>query len=85
VTEQLYGWIDAVEDGMVYGRLCDDTDLSFEIPIFAVPECQRVELQPGSYCTILNGYLLLDKTIWTTKDMEDADREAKAWGEPHPH
>lgn len=72
------GWIDEVTDGIVWGRVFDDKGEEFEfwIPILSVLECQRVELEPRRYCSIVNGELLIDKTIWTTHDMENADQKA---------
>lgn len=71
------GWIDEVDDGWVYGRYAPDGLTGFVMHILDVPECQRVDLEPGMYCTFVNGnHLLLHKTIWTTHDMETADREA---------
>ena len=76
---EVNGWIDEVTDGIVWGRLFDEKGGEFEfwIPVLSVLECQRVELEPRRYCSIVNGELLIDKTIWTTNDMENADREAK--------
>lgn len=72
------GWIDEVEDGIVWGRVFDDKGEAFEfwLPVLSVLECQRVELEPRRYCSIVNGELLIDKTIWTTHDMENADQKA---------
>lgn len=73
------GWIDEVEDGIVWGRvIVDGKQMEFHVPLLLVDESQRVDLEPGRYCSIVNGELLLDKTIWTTHDMETADAEAVA-------
>ena len=66
-----HGWIDDIADGIVYGRLVDDETI-FEIPILSVPEDQRVKLEPGRYVSFPNGYMLIEKSIWTTHDMEQA-------------
>lgn len=72
------GWIDDVEDGWVYGRYAPDGLTGFVMPLLDVPECQRVDLAPGMYCTFINGnYLLIHKTMRTTHDMETAASEAK--------
>jgi hypothetical protein len=72
------GWIDEVVDGIVWGRIFDgDRELEFHIPILLVDEDQRVELEEGRYCSIVNGSLLIDKTIWTTHDCENADEAAR--------
>lgn len=70
------GWIDEVDDGWVHGRYADGLT-GFVMHILDVPESQRVDLEPGSYCTFVNGALLLHNTIWTTHDMETADAEAE--------
>lgn len=71
------GWIDEVENGVVYGRaLRDGEEVEFWIPLLLVMEGARVDLRPGSYVTILNGELAVNGAIWTTHDMETADREA---------
>lgn len=76
--DEIEGWIDEVEDGIVWGRvLISGEEFEFWTPILCVPECQRVDLQPGMYCAIVNGHLLLHKTQWTTHEIEQADREAR--------
>jgi hypothetical protein len=63
------GWIDEITDGIVWGRVFDgDQEFEFNIPVLLVGDDQRVELEPGRYCSIVNGELLIDKTIWTTRD-----------------
>lgn len=70
------GWIDEVTDGWVWGRVFHNgIEFEFNLPILLVGEDQRVELEPGRYCSIVNGDLLIDKTIWTMHDVENA-REA---------
>lgn len=69
------GWIDEVVDGWVYGRF-DDEPFEFSMPITDIQEEQRVDLQPGSYFTVVNGTLLLHKTIYITHEIEHADEEA---------
>lgn len=72
-----FGWVDEVSDGVVWGRIMrDDREHEFWVPLRLVSESARVDLQPGSYVTILNGELAVNGTIWTTHDMEEADREA---------
>lgn len=67
------GWIDDVDDGVVYGRIAGTPfDTEFSLPILEVLEDQRVDLEPGMYCSFVNGYLLVNKTIWTTHDIEQA-------------
>ena len=74
----LSGWIDEVEDGIVWGRVFDGgKEFEFWTPVALLEEGQRVELEPRRYCSIVNGELLIDKTIWTTHDMEQADIAAK--------
>lgn len=79
---RFYGFIDEVEDDIVYGRFVHSGDKEFPSPIFFemhilnVLEDQRVDLQPGAFCSTVNGHLLIDKTICTTYDMEKADEEA---------
>jgi hypothetical protein len=73
-----FGWVDEVEDGVVFGRIVRHGVTSeFWIPLRLVSDAARVDLQPGSYVTILNGELAVNSTIWTTHDMETADREAR--------
>lgn len=72
------GWVDEVDDGIVWGRiLYEGAECEFKTPFLDVPECQRVDLAPGSYITVVNGYIAVNKSIWTTHDMEQADAEAK--------
>jgi hypothetical protein len=72
------GWIDEVEEGVVYGRVMNEgQEIEFWIPLRLVMDSQRVDLQPGSYVTIRNGELAVNSTIWTTHDMENADRKAR--------
>ncbi len=73
-----FGWVDEVEDGVVWGRVVrGGREFEFWIPHRLVSESARVDLQPGSYVTILNGELAVNNAIWTTHDMECADREAR--------
>ena len=73
------GWIDEVTDGIVWGRVTDGVnEFQFHIPVLLVGDDQRVELEPNRYCSIVNGELLIDKTIWTTHDMEEADQEEES-------
>ncbi|GAC1572668.1 MAG: hypothetical protein NVS3B5_01670 [Sphingomicrobium sp.] len=72
------GWIDDVQDGIVWGRvMVDGEELEFWTPLLCVMESQRVDLQPGSYVTIVNDTLAVNSAMWTTHDMETADAEAK--------
>lgn len=74
----MIGWIDAVDDGLVYGRLLHNgKEMEFSIPLLQVMESARVDLEPGRYVTFCNGYLAVNSVIWTTHDMEQADIEAK--------
>jgi hypothetical protein len=74
------GWIDEVDDGIVYGRIIrDGEEVEFWIPLLLIMESQRVDLQPGSYITVRNGEIAVNCTIWTTHDMEEADRQARRW------
>lgn len=71
------GWIDEVEDGWVYGRYAPDGLTGFVMHILDVPECQRVDLAPGMYCTFVNGnHLLIHKTMWTTHHLEISHEKA---------
>lgn len=73
------GWIDEIHNGVVYGRLMDGREeYAFSQPVLDVLECQRVELEPGRYVSFINGYLLIDKAIWTTHDIENAKQKAIA-------
>lgn len=69
------GWIDEVEEGVVYGRYADGVT-GFAMELLDVPEEQRVDLQPGMYCTFVNGALLLHKPIWTTHSRDLARAKA---------
>lgn len=72
------GWIDEVLDGWVFGRIVSQWgEFEFETPILEIPECQRVDLEPGAYISIVNGFIAINKTIWTTHDIEEADKKAK--------
>jgi hypothetical protein len=72
------GWIDEVEDGWVYGRYGPHGLSGFVLHILDIPECQRVDLAPGMYCTFVNGnHLLIHKTMRTTHDIETASAQAK--------
>lgn len=73
------GWIDEVWNGWVYGRVVEDdgTEEEFAQPLLDIMESQRVSLQPGSYIYVVNGYIMVNNAIWTTYDMECADREAR--------
>jgi hypothetical protein len=74
------GWIDEVDDGIVYGRIIrDGEEVEFWIPLLQVMESQRVELQPGSYITVLNDEIAVNCVMWTTHDIEQANREARRW------
>ncbi len=71
------GWIDEVQDGQVYGRLYVDDELFwFDMALTDVLECQRGYIEPGVYVSFPNGYLLVNKTILTTHDIETAQAEA---------
>lgn len=73
------GWIDEVDERMVWGRVVrDGKEYEFWVPLLLVSESARVDLQPGSYVTILNGELAVNGAIWTTHDIETADRDAHA-------
>lgn len=69
------GWIETVEDGRVSGCV---GDVGFEMSVLDVPEDQRVDLEPGRYVSFVNGYLLIDKAIWTTHDIETAKARSHA-------
>lgn len=72
------GWIDEVEDGWVWGRIMrDGAEVEFHVPLLCLSDSARVDLRPGSYITILNNELAVNSAIWTTHDMEEADREAR--------
>ena len=72
-----FGWIDEVDDGIVWGRVVHDgVEMEFWIPLLCIMESQRVDLRPGSYVTILNDELAVNSVIYTTHDIETADREA---------
>lgn len=60
-------WIDEVKDGWVYGRYAPDGLTGFAMRILDVPECQRVDLEPGSYCAFVNGFLLVHKIMWKVR------------------
>lgn len=78
MTEIMEGWIDEVEEGVVFGRvMIEGQEREFWIPLRLVMDSQRVDLRPGSYVTIRNGELAINSTIWTTHDMETADKEAR--------
>ncbi|MDE5451361.1 hypothetical protein GWE18_00525 [Bradyrhizobium sp. CSA112] len=71
------GWIDEVDDGIVWGRTVrNGEEWPFWIPLLLVMESQRVDLQPGSYIYIVNGELMVNGAIWTTHEMEQASTEA---------
>lgn len=71
------GWIDEVDDGWIFGRYGPHGLTGFAMPILDVPECQRVDLEPGMYCTFINGnHLLLHKTTVTSHDVETAHARA---------
>ena len=71
------GWVDEVEHGWVWGRVVrDGAEINFHVLLLLLSDAARVDLQPGSYVTILNGELAVNSTIWTTHDMETADRKA---------
>lgn len=81
------GWIDEVEGGMVYGRLIQGREeYVFSLPVGDVLEDQRVDLEPCRYVSFVNGHMLIDKTIWSTHDVENADQaaielhESLGWG-----
>jgi hypothetical protein len=74
------GWIDEVDGGIVYGRIIrDGREDEFWIPLLNVMESQRVELQPGSYITVRNDEIAVECVMWSTHDMEQANREARRW------
>jgi hypothetical protein len=74
------GWVDEVTDGIVWGRLVyGGVESVFKTPLLDVMESQRVSLQPGSYVYVVNGHLMVNNAIWTTHDMEEADKEALLW------
>jgi hypothetical protein len=69
----MQGWIDEVDDGIVYGRvLIEDEEFAFWVPLLNVMESQRVSLQPGSYVYIINGELVINNAMRTTHDIEMA-------------
>jgi hypothetical protein len=77
-----YGWIDEVADERVFGRIIDGgEEFEWEMSIWDILECQRSYIEPGAYVSFPNGFLLVDKSIWTTHEMEQADAQAKLWAE----
>ena len=71
------GWVDEVDDGIVFGRVVvQGQEMAFWVPFRLLSDSARVDLRPGSYVTILNNELAVNSTIWSTHDMETADREA---------
>ena len=89
----IQGLVETVENGTVFCRIYvegDDNAYCGEIPITEIPECQRVDLGIGSIFTLVNGYVLICKTMWTTKELEDARDEAQrlfkalGWDLPRP-
>lgn len=84
---QIDGYVHEVKDGVLYGAIIVDLDEHFEIemPFLSVPECQRQYIEPGSCFKLINGgYLLACKTLWTTHELEEADREAEEWAKAFP-
>lgn len=57
-------------------RFAEDGVTGFAMELLDVPEEQRVDLQPGMYCTFVNGALPLHKTIWTTHSRDLARAKA---------
>jgi hypothetical protein len=79
------GFITEVVEGVVWGRLFDHgTEFEFWTPILSILEDQRVDLEPGRYCSVLNGHLLIDKAIWTTHDIELAKERGRALASAFP-
>ena len=77
----LEGWVDDVEDGWVHGRFIghDGAEVAFYVKLLNVMDSQRVSLQPGSYVYIVNNELMVNNAIWTTHDIERADKKAQEW------
>lgn len=78
----IQGWVEEVSNGILYGMIVVDLDESFriEMPFLSVPECQRQYIEPGSCFRLINGgHMLVCKTLWTTHELEEADREAEEW------
>lgn len=76
----LEGYVHEVVDGMLYARLfIEGEEFEMEMPFLSVPECQRQYVQPGSYFTLLNGYMLVNKDLYTTYELEQADKRAEEW------
>lgn len=76
------GYVSEVRDGTLYGMIVVDRDegFEFEMPFLSVPECQRQYIEPGTCFKLINGgYMLVSKLMWTTQDLEEADREAAEW------
>jgi hypothetical protein len=76
------GYVHEVKDGILYGTIIVDLDESFEfeMPFLSVPECQRQYIEPGTCFKLINGgYMLVSKLLWTTHELEEADREAAEW------
>lgn len=72
------GWIDEVDDGIVYGRtMINGSEFAFWVRLIDVMESQRVDLQPGSWVTIVNGELAVESVMWTTHDLELARERGK--------
>jgi hypothetical protein len=77
---EIEGWIDEVQRGRVYGRIMvEGEEMAFDMRLLDVPECQRVDLEPGSYISFVNGFLLVHKTQWLTHELEQADAQARRW------
>jgi hypothetical protein len=75
-----FEWVDEIEDGWVWGRIMrNGAEVEFHVPLLCLSDSARVDIQPGSYITILNGDLAVNNAIWTTHDMEEADKEAMIW------
>jgi hypothetical protein len=77
MAEIYHGWVDEIDDGLIWGRIVrDGKEVEFHAPFLLINESARVEMRPGSYVTLRNCELAHDCTMWTTHDIERGNAEA---------
>jgi hypothetical protein len=82
MSEAQHGWIDSVENDAallcLYVGESDGEPFCGTVPLMQFLECQRQYVEPGATFKMVNGHFLMDKELWSSFDIEEADREAEA-------
>lgn len=73
------GYVENVSGNTVYCIIFIESDTrayAAEFPVLSILECQRSYLQRGAIFKLVNGHVLFEKEVVSTKQHEDAKRRA---------